>query len=103
MACKIQSCWRHRIARARLYDEVCRLFRKYWSADYQCYYYVHIEYPDEQLWERPWIIDVCFRAYCSCDKLPLDRLAEIPRNPYKRKLYVAADKVIETRVLRYRE
>ena len=81
MACKIQSCWRHRTARARLYDEVCRMFRKYWSADYQCYYYVHVEYPDEQLWERPWLIDVCFRAFCACDKLPLDRLAEIPRNP----------------------
>ena len=103
MACKIQSCWRHRTARARLYDEVCRLFRKYWSAEYQCYYYVHIEYPDEQLWERPWLIDVCFRAYCACDKLSLDRLSEIPRNPYKRKLYMEADKVLETRVLRYRE
>jgi hypothetical protein len=104
MACKIQSCWRHRLARAQLYARVTAKYRKYWSSEHQQYYYVNLMDEDEtQLWEKPWIIDLCYRAYLRCDKLSFDRLQEIPRNPYKRKQYVQEDKSLYVRVQRYRE
>jgi len=104
MAAKIQSCWRHRSARAALYEIVKVKYHKYWSSEYQCYFYKDTNDDDnEQLWEKPWIVDLCFRSYVRCDKLPVERLLEIPKNPYKRKLYLAGDKLMKTRVERYRE
>ena len=62
-------------------NEVKAKYRKYWSSEYQQYYYVNLMDEDEtQLWDKPWIIDLCFRAYVRCDKLPFERLQEIPRN-----------------------
>ena len=104
MAAKIQCCWRHRSARFQVHERVKARYRKYWSNEYQSYYYQDMQdNEDTKLWKKPWIIDVCFRAYVRCDKLPKERLIEIPKNPYKRKIYIAADKVIKTRVQKYRE
>ena len=104
MAAKIQNCWRHRTARQQLYEKVKVKYRKYWNSEYQAYYYQDMNDEDcEKLWDKPWLIDACYRAYVRCDKLPVDRLPEIPKNPYKRKIYIEQDKTIQNRVLRYRE
>ena len=104
MAAKIQCCWRHRAARQRMFELVKIRYRKYWSSEFQSYFYQDLDdEEDTKQWTKPWIIDACFRAYVRCDKLPKERLIEIPKNPYKRKIYLEADKTIQTRVDKYRE
>jgi hypothetical protein len=104
MAAKIQCCWRQRTARHKLYERVIVKYSKYWSNEFQSYFYQDMTDEDaERIWVKPWIIDACYRSYLRCDKLPIDRLSEIPKNPYKRKIFIEADKTIQNRVMRYRK